>query len=86
MNESINDFKKLITFVQKYHYQLGIFILYNYNFNEFVIKLKNEMNSICDHKSTRIYDKIIIICKKSECSKSEIHTLQEIISNPNIYL
>lgn len=78
-DECIKDFETLLTFVEKYDYKMGVFILYNYFFEELLKKLKGKLINKFDNESFKIASKIIIICKKNAYLKSEIHNLQEII-------
>lgn len=63
-DECIDDFSKLILFVEKYQYKIGIFILYNHSLLELNKFLSYKLNEKFQHKNMKILENILIICKK----------------------
>lgn len=75
----IKDFKTLEVFVRKYHYKVGIFLLYNYSSTEFIETLQEKLKDHFINLSDNKYQNIIIICKKDVESDPEVFTLEKII-------
>ena len=72
----IKDFETIKLFKEKYEYKYGAFILFNYNIDQFIGRMKEELlkNNIIDDSPESTY----IICGESE-GKFEVKTLKEII-------
>lgn len=77
----IKDFKTLRIFLEKYQYQIGIFILYNHNLMEFRGEFKNELKKIFfeNDELKEISERIFVICKKEQRSIAEVKKLFDII-------
>lgn len=78
-NKCLDDFDKLVCFVEKYNYKLGIFILYNHSFSELYKKIANDLKSKFKSKEKEMLENVIILCKKDFKSDIEQHTLKKIV-------
>jgi hypothetical protein len=79
-NQIIKDFDTIHTFIKKYEYKNGMFILYNYSLFDFRVMFhKWSVDMIIDFTDTM--NSIIIICKKDGYCKPEIIYLKDLISN-----
>ena len=75
----VKDFENLILFVSKYGYYEGIFILYNYSYQQMETKFKSLfIEKFCENPQ-EINNKIVILTKEFYNSNTEIHTLNELI-------
>lgn len=77
----IKDFETLKIFLKKYQYQIGIFILYNYNLIKFSRKFKEKLKEIFleNEELKEISKRIFVICKKSQEDNTEEKILFDII-------
>ena len=66
----IKDFHTITTFVDKYQYQLGIFLLYNHSFGE----LSDALSNFKDVGSLPAIDKTLIITKQAHGIPVEVIT------------
>lgn len=80
-NDCIKDFKTIKIFLEKYQYQIGIFILYNHGLMEFSEKFKNELKEIFleNDKLKKISKRIFVLCKKRQKDSTEEKRLFDII-------
>jgi hypothetical protein len=73
------DFSKIHTFIQKYNYQIGVFILIGYEANvleEIIRKNITELNNILETSS---HSKILMVSIKEHGQALKIQTLQELL-------
>lgn len=77
----IKDFETLKVFLEKYRYQIGIFILYNYNLIKFIEKFKESLKEIFfeNDELKEISKRIFVICKKRQKDSTEEKRLFDII-------
>ena len=61
------DFLTLLTFVSKYNYKAGIFILYNHSFEQLIKTIGNEINEFSNNQYSNQIMIITIETPKSEC-------------------
>jgi hypothetical protein len=71
----VKDFDTIITFVSKYQYKAGIFILYNHTFDELASTLGQELGKLASHPSAA---SIYILSIKKPDGSCEEHLLSEL--------
>lgn len=76
----IKDFSTLNIFTKDYNYKLGVFLIYNYSFNQLK---SNITRNITKFETFKDNNKIIILCKKSSKDELEIKTINDLFSTDN---
>lgn len=75
------DFETLSTFIERYNYKIGFFILYNHSLCKFTEKFYIWYGDSLNSKFINSYDRIMVICKKDGYSQSEKRVLRDIIES-----
>lgn len=73
--EITNDIDKLITFIDKYYYKAGVFILYNHSICELVNFLGEELNPLSMKPSAKQVYIVTITADKRQCSEDVLANL-----------
>lgn len=69
------DFETIYCFIKKYHYKLGLFILYNHSLKECKNSLKSYLKCELNFDDFAITKNIYLVCKENHVSQSEYCTL-----------
>ncbi len=77
--ECENDIETIYSFVSKYSYKLGVFILYNHDMQKFKELLATKFKHSNMFEDVQVFKKMYIICKKDSSSATEIENLYDII-------
>jgi hypothetical protein len=72
------DFETILTFVRKYQYKAGVFILYNHSFAEFQQEMGNRLEDLCKQSKA---DAVFILSIKEPQGKCEEHLLSKLHQN-----
>lgn len=75
-SEIEGDFQNLLTFICKYAYALGIFILYNHSFTELMDSLGSRIGELSTVPEA---NSVFILCVKTPYQECEEHLLSEIL-------
>ncbi len=62
VEEITKDFETLLTFIKKYFYKMGIFILYNHSMEDFIEAFGTRLIHYCSDQDA---SRVTILCKKS---------------------
>ncbi|MFC0523894.1 hypothetical protein ACFFGV_10025 [Pontibacillus salicampi] len=78
-DEIKNDFETLTTYVDKYSYRKGCFVLVNYTMQYFIEQYLLRLNNEGINNLNKNADDIFILAKKDSFSKIEIETLKDLL-------
>ena len=71
------DLRTLLQFVETYHYQLGLFILYNHSLEQFSRRMRT---SIREEFSTNGFcNRVFVMCLKNPSFEVEVTTLRDLL-------
>ena len=77
--DCMKDFETISTFIKRYRYKLGVFILYNHSLNEFKNALFQSFNDSFPAPEQRITSRIFIICKEGYETDAEVIRLDDLL-------
>ena len=74
LTEIVDDLNTLVTFVDRYRYEAGVFLLYNHSYDEFSHRMRGRALPLAAEQAA---SSVIIMCMKQPQSQVERHMLSD---------